>query len=139
MMSISFDTNTPRRRHHNRSECALFHLYHSFIICSFVIFFVSNIHAMLLSTYDGTFECITLMSKNVLSNGPQTPIPDTSRREFSALFPFLIRLFSSGMSWGLILTSPHTSCISSASRFLHCVSSSRTRHFCLRGHDQCRS
>ena len=26
VMSISFDTNTPRRRHHNRSECALFYL-----------------------------------------------------------------------------------------------------------------
>ena len=42
------------------------------------------------------------MSKNVLSNGPQTPIPDTSRRAFSALFPFLIKLLSSGMSSGSI-------------------------------------
>ena len=41
----------------------------------------------------------TVISKNVLSNGPQTPIPDTSRREFSASFPSLIKLLSSGMSW----------------------------------------
>ena len=132
MLSISFDINNPKRRHHNRSECTLFHLYHSFIMCSFLFFFVSNIH--LLSTYDGAFGCITLLSKNLLSNDPQTPIPDTSRREFSALFPFLIKLLSSGMSSGSILTSLHTSCISSASRSLiqFSVSSSHTRLFCMR-------
>lgn len=82
----------------------------------------------------GAFGCITLMSKNVLPNDPQTPIPDASRRAFSALFPFLIKLLSSDMSSCSILTLLHTSCVVSASRSLiqiyySCVSSSHNPPF----------
>ena len=48
----------------------------------------------------------TVISKNVLSNGPQTPIPDTSRREFSASFPSLIKWHELVQFWRPSTSSP---------------------------------
>ena len=58
-----------------------------FMLFSFLFSWAIYTWSILLSTYDDAFGYITLVCKNVLSNGPQTPIPDTSRQEFYASFP----------------------------------------------------